>query len=117
MAEDKANKALAQANPINTIKVYLSGGTPSECTHHVVEVPSLEKDTHPWLVKWYTSETTCHQFVDAGKVYAHISRELDTLLDAVIVNNKQRESVSRLVDKTLYDMLMRDRANGNDIVI
>ena len=117
MAEDKANEALTQANPINTIKVYLSDKTPAECTHHVVEVPSLEKDTQPWLVKWYTDETICHQFVDAGEVYKHISRELNTLLDAVIVNSKQRESVSRLMDKTLYEMLMRDHANGNDIVI
>lgn len=117
MAEDKANKALNQANPINTIKVYLSGENPCECTHHVVEVPSLKKDTHPWLVKWYTDEMICHQFVDAGEVYKHISREMNILLDAVIVNGKQRESVSALVDRVLYELLMRDRANENNIVV
>lgn len=117
MAENKADKALKEAHPINTIKVYYNGKTPADCGHDIVSVPTLDNDTQPWLVKWYTDETICHQFVDANAVYKSISTQLGTILDAVIVNNKQRESVSLLVDKMLYELLMRDHSNENDIVI
>lgn len=117
MAENKADKALKEAHPINTIKVYYGGKTPADCGHNIVSVPTLDEDTYPWLIKWYTDETICHQFLDASTVYKTLSRELSTVLDAVIVNNKQRESVSVLIDKILYERFMRDNANENNIVI
>lgn len=117
MADNKADKALKEANPIDTLKVYFSGKTPTDCGHIIANVPQLSDEKHPWLIKWYTDETICHQFLDAGTIYKALSRELSTVLDAVIVNNKQRESVSVLIDKILYEKLMRDNANENNIVV
>lgn len=123
MADNKADMALKEAklddmaNRVDTLKVYFSGRTPGDCGHTVVNVPQLSEEKRPWLIKWYTDEPICHQFLDANTVYKTLSRELSTVLDAVIVNNKQRESVSVLIDKILYDNLMRDNANENNIVI
>ena len=117
MADNKADTALKEANPIDTLRVYFSGETVVDCGHTVVNVPQLSEGKHPWLIKWYTDEKICHQFLDAGTLYKTLSRELSIVLDAVIVNSKQRESVSLLIDKTLHEVLMRDKANENHIVI
>lgn len=122
MAENKAN-ALKEANI--KLKVYYSGETPADYGSKEIEVPLDAKNGKVWLVKSYIRNSshasqaggTCHQFVDAGVTYHSISRELSTLLDAVIVNSKQRESLSVLVDKILYETLMRDVAHEHDYVI
>jgi len=119
MADNKA-KALkdAEANSNIKIKVYYSGETPAECGvkewEHNLE-PIGGKNI-PWLFKYYPdkNQKSCAQFVNSLAVYRSISIGLAEILDAVIVNVKQRDALARLVDHLLWGELGSDNANEGD---
>lgn len=118
MADNKA-PALKDAESESNIKikVYYSGETPAECG--VEEWDNLEPlggKNAPWLFKYYPdkNQKICAQFVNSLAVYRSLSRGLAEILDAVIVNTKQREALAKLVDKLLWGELGNDNANEND---
>ena len=120
MADNKAS-ALKDAKSNIKIKVYYSGATPTECGVEEWEYnlePLGEKNT-PWLFKYYPdkNQKTCAQFVNSLATYRKISRGLSEILDAVIVNTKQREALDKLVDHLLWGELGSDNANENDGVV
>lgn len=115
MADNKAN-ALKEAK--NTkLKVYYSGDTPEESRHTEVYVDALDNNHTPWLFKFYTKDGSCYQFADTLGVYRVISRDLDQILDAVIVNNKQREAVDKIISKMLLNYLGEDMAGEKDSIL
>lgn len=115
MAETKAEQALKEANI--KLKVYYAGNTPPASGGQTeVKVP-MGEDQHVWLVKAYKEDHICRQFVDAAQAYREISQEIQRLLDIAIVNAKQREALGATVDKAIYDILGRDKAHENDIVV
>lgn len=116
MAENKAD-ALNQADEYKTnLEVFYSGDTPAECGKTVVFVRGLDESHHPWLIKWRTDTHLCHQFADTRQLYMPLSKGLNTILDSVIVNNKQREAVGILIDNLLRDQLLMDMAHQNDFI-
>lgn len=122
MADNKA-KALkdAEAESNIKIKVYYSGETPAECGvkewEHNLE--PIGRKNIPWLFKYYPDkdQKNCVQFVDSLAMYRSISRGLAEILDAVIVNTKQREALDRLVDHLLWEKLGSDNANEGDGIV
>lgn len=117
MADNKA-QALKDAKSDIKIKVYYSGETPAECGVEEWEYnlePLGGKNT-PWLFKYYPDKNrkSCAQFVNSLAVYRSISKGLAEILDAVIVNTKQREALAKLVDHLLWERLGNDNANEND---
>lgn len=114
MAETKAEQALKEANI--KLKIYYAGNTHPTSGRTEVEVP-MGEDQSVWLVKAYKEDHICHQFVDAARAYREISQEIQRLLDIAIVNAKQREALGATVDKAIYDILGRDKAHENDIVV
>lgn len=126
MAENKAD-ALNTTNAVEStkLKVYYSCDTPDRSGMETFEV-SLPVGARPWLIKEVSMETEdlqynksdiVYQFACTSSVYKDLSRSINTILDAVVVNSKQREAVELLVDKALYDRLCTDLANGHDVVL
>ena len=115
MADNKAT-ALKEANNKYKLKAYYTGDTPADSGSKIIEQDILDGKHLPWLFKFYTSDNICHQYGDLYGVYNKLSQDLNAILDAVIVNAKQREAVGKIVDNTLYEYLCRDFAHGDDIV-
>lgn len=122
MADNKA-QALKDAESESNIKikVYYSGETPAECGVKEWEynLEPLGGEHTPWLFKYYPDkdQKNCAQFVNSLAVYRSISRGLAEILDAVIVNTKQREALAKLVDKLLWGELGSDNANEGDGIL
>lgn len=121
MADTKAEQALKDAESKSNIKikVFYTGDTPAESGSKELEcdMAPLDKKHYPWLFKVYGNNSQfCSQFANTDVLYKEIGRELVLLLDAVIVNSKQRDSIGLLVDKLLYDALCTDRAAKQDVV-
>lgn len=118
MAENKADKALKEANTNLKIKVYYSGKVPSECGSTEFVLNAIDKEHRPWLFKCYFSDNphSCIQFVDSLEVYQRLSRGLSNILDAVIVNAKQREALDKIVDHLLWGELASDNSHENDYI-
>lgn len=122
MADNKAT-ALKDAESKSNIKIkaYYSGETPAECGVKEWEynLEPIDEKHAPWLFKYYPdkNQKSCAQFVNSLTAYHTISRGLAEILDAVIVNTKQREALDRLVDHLLWERLGDDNANENDGVL
>lgn len=119
MADNKAEEAVKDANI--KLKVYYSGKTPADCgvLEWEYNMEPLDKEHRPWLFKFFPDgeSVACAQFVNSLTVYHNISKGLSEILDAVIVNAKQREALDKLVDHLLWEKLGNDNANENDGVI
>lgn len=122
MADNKANMAIKDAESKSDIKlkVYYSSDTPAESG--VVEweynLEPLDSEHFPWLFKVYRDESPgCAQFVNSLRVYQSLSKGLANILDAVIVNTKQREAIDKLVDHLLWGELGTDAAHEYDGIL
>ena len=116
MADNKAN-ALKEAKNQYQLKVYYGGESPSDSGDTTICVDNLDRKHRPWLIKFYTRDGVCHQFADTLGVYRKISQDLSQVLDAVIVNNKQREAVDKIVSNMLLDYLGKDMAGEKDSLL
>lgn len=120
MADDKADEALKDAKNIK-LKVYYSGKTPADSGVEEWEynLEPLDSEHKPWLFKFYPDDNSpaCAQFVNSLTVYRSVSKGLSEILDAVIVNTKQREALDKLVDHLLWGELGSDAAHENDGVV
>lgn len=117
MADNKAT-ALKDAKSEYQLKVYYNGETPEECGQTVVYSDVVDGRHTPWLIKWHDKETNrCYQFADTVGIYHKVSQELADVLDAVIVNVKQRQALDKIIDKMLWDYLGLDMAHSGDIVL
>lgn len=118
MADNKAEEAVKEANI--KLKVYYSGKTPADCgvleLKHSME--PLDEEHRPWLFKFFLNEDSgvCMQFVNSLEVYRSLSRGLSNILDAVIVNAKQREALDKIVDHLLWGELASDNSHENDYI-
>lgn len=119
MADNKANEALKDANI--KFKVYYTGETSADSG--VVEweynLEPIDSTHRPWLIKFFPNgeSSACSQFVNSLSTYQTLSRGLVNILDAVIVNTKQREAIDKLVDHLLWGELGGDKAHEDDGVI
>jgi hypothetical protein len=116
MADNKA-EALKEANSKYQLKVYYSGPTLEESGQSEVVLDNLDYKHRPWLIKFYTKDGVCHQFADTLGVYRKISQDMAAILDAVIVNAKQRQAVDKIVDDMLLNYLGTDVAGERDSIL
>ena len=120
MADNKAT-ALKDAKSNIKIKFYYSGDTPEGCGSREWEynLEPLGENCFPWLFKFYPNKDLkcCAQFVNSMSAYQSISKGLAEILDAVIVNTKQRDALDKLVDHLLWEKLGNDNANENDGIL
>lgn len=120
MADNKADEALKDAKNIK-IKVYYTGDTPTDSGVEEWEynLEPLDREHRPWLFKFYPDNNSpaCAQFVNSLTVYRSISKGLSEILDAVIVNTKQREALDKLVDHLLWGELGNDAAHEEDGIL
>lgn len=116
MADNKAN-ALKEAENQYQLKVYYDGPSPAESGFVTTNLEALDNKHIPWLIKFYTKDGVCHQFADTIGTYRKISQDLSEVLDAVIVNNKQREAVDKIISKILLEYLGRDMAGEKDSLL
>ena len=113
-----ANKADASKAPKSNykLKTYYYGETPEDSGQSEIVLEKLDYKHRPWLVKFYTQDGVCHQYADTLGVYHRVSKDLSSILDAVIVNAKQKAAVERIIDDKLFGYLGRDLANENDLI-
>lgn len=120
MADNKAT-ALKDAKSNIKIKVYYTGDTPTDSgvDEWGYNLEPLDSEHRPWLFKFYPDNNSpaCAQFVNSLTVYRSISNGLSEILDAVIVNTKQREALDKLVDHLLWGKLGNDAAHENDGIV
>lgn len=121
MADNKATALKDASTPNIKLKVFYNGDTPADSGMEEWEynLEPLDERHVPWLFKYYTDKdkTMCRQYVNSITVYQKISRGLSNILDAVIVNTKQREALDKLVDHMLWDELGHDNTLDGDNVI
>ena len=120
MADNKAS-ALKDAESNIKLKIYYSGTTPAESGVKELEynLEPLGENHFPWLFKYYPNKDLkgCAQFVSSRAAYQNISKGLAEILDAVIVNTKQRDALDKLVDHLLWEKLCDDNANEGDGIL
>lgn len=116
MADNKAT-ALTEASLNTKLKVYYNGETPADSGSFMLNTNILDDKHYPWIIKWYSDKGLCHQYADTKCIYDVITSQLGVVLDAVIVNSKQREALDKLIDNTLWRLLREDMAHSNDYVI
>lgn len=120
MADNKAS-ALKDAESNIKIKVYYSGETPADSGVEEWEynLEPIGEKHFPWLFKFYPNKDLkgCAQFVNSRTAYQGISKGLAEILDAVIVNTKQRDALDKLVDHLLWESLCNDNAYEGDGIL
>lgn len=117
MADNKA-PALKEAKNQYQLKVYYGGPLPEDDWGDVTFSSDKLSEKHcPWLIKFYTKDGVCHQFADTLGIYRKINQDIGEVLDAVIVNNKQREAIDKIINKMLLDYLGSDLAGEKDSLI
>lgn len=120
MADNKASALKNATTPNIKLKVFYNGDTPADSgvEEWKYNLEPLDEKHIPWLFKYYASndKNVCYQYVSSTSAYRKISRGLADILDAVIVNTKQREAIDKLVDRMLWDELCRDNTLDGDSV-
>lgn len=99
------------------LKVYYDGESPAECGQLEVIVDGLDQRHRPWLVKFYTKEGVCHQYADTLGVYRRVSKDISYILDAVIVNAKQKAAVDKIISDKLLEYLGTDMSGERDGIL
>ena len=115
MADNKA-KALNKADSKYKLKVYYGAPDLMDETIETVDiyVDKLDRSHCPWIIKFYTGDHVCHQFADTLGIYRKISQDLGQILDAVIVNSKQRAALDKIIGDILLNYLGRDMSGEHD---
>lgn len=116
MVANKADASKATKSN-NKLKVYYSGESPEESGQSEIVLDSLDYKHRPWLVKYYTKDGVCHQYADTLGIYRRVSRDISTVLDAVIVNAKQKAAVDKIINDKLLEYLGKDMAGENDGIL
>lgn len=116
MAANKADASKAAKSNIK-LKAYYYGENPEDSGQAEVIVDELDYKHRPWLVKFYTRDGVCHQYADTLGVYHRVSKDMAQILDAVIVNAKQRAAVGKIVNDKLLDYLGTDMAGEKDGIL
>lgn len=115
MADNKAS-ALKDAKNKYQLKIYYSGDTPADSGSFVIDADALDSEHTPWLIKIDAGNNMVHQYADTTGIYHKISQDLATILDAVIVNAKQRTALDKVVDNMLSGYLCEDLAHEKDFI-
>ena len=98
------------------LKIYYSGASPEDSGQSEVVLDGLDYKHRPWLVKFYTRDGVCHQYADTLGVYRRVSSDISHILDAVIVNAKQKAAVDKIICDKLLDYLGTDMSNEKDAI-
>ena len=116
MVANKPNGSKATKSKYK-LKVYYYGKTPEESGQSEVVLDNLDYNHRPWLIKFYTGDGVCHQYTDTLGVYRKVSQDLSHILDAVIVNTKQKAAVDKIINDKLLDYLGNDMAYEKDSIL
>lgn len=115
MADNEAQN-LKDAKKQYKLKIYCDGENPEEKgTVHTIDI-TLDGVETPWLIKCEYEPGKCQQFCNSMGVYHKVLKDFSDILDAVIVNVKQREALDKIVEKQLRNYLGYDMAHEGDLV-
>lgn len=99
------------------LKVYYFGASPEESGQSEIIVDELDQKHRPWLVKFYTRDGICHQYADTLGIYRRVSKDISNILDAVIVNTKQKSAVDKIINDKLLEYLGQDMSGDRDGIL
>lgn len=116
MADNKAN-ALKEAKDQYQLKLYIYGDSSEGKDDMVLFTETVDVKTKPGLIKFYLQDGFCYQYADTAGLYHKLLQDISEILDAVIVNSKQRAALDKIVEKTLSNYLLEDMAHENDAIL
>lgn len=122
MVDNKDAESLKETENIK-LKIYYSGDTPAISGVKEVSI-SIPEQAKVWLVKEVifsennTSRKTdwIRQFVECATAYDTISKEMERIVSASIVNEKQKKAILELISKCLDGALLEDKAHEGDFL-
>lgn len=106
MADNKADKALKKVIINLTPSEYLGKPVPTEAQVHIDISDKLDAEKFYYLenikvdYKNMTGKTVSYVSYED---YSDFKKKVENILDAAIVNAKQRESLQKLLDSAFYD--------------
>ena len=116
MAADKPYGSKATKSNYK-LKIYYCGDSPEESGQSEIVIDELGYKHRPWLVKFYTRDGVCHQYTDTLGVYRRVSQDISNILDAVIVNAKQKAAVDKIISDKLLEYLGTDMSGEKDGIL
>lgn len=123
MVENKDAESLKETENIN-LKIYYTGDTLMDSGMKEVSVP-LPSSAKVWLIKEVLFSTEdlqfrrsdgVKQFVECSRTYDDILGNMDRIISASIVNEKQKKAIMGLINDVLWRALLEDNAHGNDFL-
>lgn len=123
MVENKDAESLKETENIN-FKIYYNGDTPMDSGMKEVSI-SLPSSAKTWLIKEVMFSTEdlqfrrsdgVRQFVECVGAYEEILDNIDRIISASIVNEKQKKAIMGLINDVLWRALLEDKAHGNDFL-
>ena len=107
MAEDKADKALRKVI-INLIPEERHGGPVMEEDLLKIDISDKLEDGKYYCLESiksvYDTHTNTTVYIPFEK-YSEVKKQVETILDATIVNSKQRASVQELLNRAFYSQI------------
>lgn len=104
MAENKADRALRKVI-INLVPYNKFGGPVMKNEYLQIDISDKLKSTLYYLDNIKINNGEYEQTITyvTSEDYRQFKRDVENILDATIVNTKQRESIQRLLDAAFYD--------------
>lgn len=99
------------------LKVYYDGESLEDSGQLEIVIDELDRKHRPWLVKFYTKDGVCHQYADTLGIYRRVTKDISNILDAVIVNAKQKSAVDKIISDKLLEYLGRDMSGERDGIL
>lgn len=112
MTEDKADKALRKVIISLTPSDWLGKAIPAGAPIEIDISDKLDDNKYYYLsgikAKYETIADKRFNYV-SGEVYMHFKKQVEDILDATIVNAKQRESLQKLLENAFSNSQENER--------
>jgi hypothetical protein len=95
LTKEEENKEEVKFDPV--IRVYYKDYSDKTRKNGENKVLTLDAKVTPELVKYYTADGVCHQFVDSARLYVELRHKLETIMKVLVTNNAMREAVDNML--------------------
>lgn len=113
--KEEENKEEVKFEPV--IRVYYKDYSDKTRKNGENKVLTLDAKVSPEIIKYYTADGVCHQFVDSARLYVELNHKLETIMKVLVTNNAMREAVGNMLGELLSGKLLKDNANEGDQII
>ena len=113
--EEEKQEEEVKFDPV--IRIYYKDYSDKTRKNGENKVLTLDTKVMPEIVKYYTADGVCHQFVDSARLYVELRHKLETIMKVLVTNNAMREAVDNMLVELLSGKLLKDNANEGDQIV